>query len=104
VLGLPLEIVPTCDPRDLRPGSPATFRVLFEGKPAPDIEVHARRIDRDDVLIRERTGDAGTVALTLDSPGAWRLNAVQMTELPKGSEQDWESQWASLVLRVDGSP
>ena len=99
-IGMRLEIIAEVDPRDMAVGKDASFTLLFEGKPIEGITVHASPIEHPEMRTAFRTDAKGRVAVPLSTAGAWRLNAVHMIELPAGSEQDWESLWASLVFET----
>jgi uncharacterized GH25 family protein len=102
VLGLPFEIIPDQDPRDVGATPRSTFRALLNGKPLPNALVRATRMDAEKILAA-RTDAEGRVSFALPSEGRWRLNAVHVTELPKDDAQQWESLWASLVFEA-GEP
>ncbi|MDG2528161.1 DUF4198 domain-containing protein [Caulobacter endophyticus] len=77
--GAGLELSPITHPNDLVAGSPAQFRFLLQGKPAPDLEVTvvpggARYRDAPgDVTLR--TDADGTVSFTFPEAGMYWLGA-----------------------------
>jgi uncharacterized GH25 family protein len=99
--GLPIEIVPQADPTTLAPGSTLQALVLWNGKPAPGIQVerawaHGGKSDRK---VIGRTDARGRIDIPVDSPGRWRLHAVHMRASTQPGA-DWESHWASLTFEV----
>jgi Domain of unknown function (DUF4198) len=116
-LGFRLELVPECDPRDIRLGEPTAFRLLFDGKPIEGVLVRSTALREFECQRSARTDRNGRVLLSFDRPGPWRLNAVHLFEVPPeesatkvvtgtGSsvvvDVDYESLWASLVFEVQG--
>ena len=100
-LGLPIEIVPQADPTALHPGSVLPVLVIFNGNPAPGIQVerawaHSGTSDR---RVIGRTDAQGRIDIPVDSPGRWRLHAVHMQPATR-ADADWESFWASLTFEV----
>ena len=101
-LGFRLEIVPERDPHDI--GHPTvSMRVVFEGRPIPDVLVTAIHRYGASTAVRERTNDEGRVTLSVPQPGPWLIKAVHMIEAPEGSGVEWESVWATLTFERNRS-
>jgi hypothetical protein len=102
-LGLAIEIVPLADPSRLAPGATLPVRILFRGRPAPDLQVEAAwapALGKGRHFIAGRTDAEGRIAIPLDKAGRWRLHAVHMQPCPDKNEADWESFWASLTFQL----
>ena len=101
VAGLPFELVPLADPAALAAGGALPVRLLWQGKPMPDIQVAAlSRLDPAKPLVA-RTDADGRVSFTLPRTGEWLVKAVKI--LPGGDGADFASVWASLTF-VAGEP
>src|SRR6185295_4164154 len=91
VLGLRLEIIPEADPLALTPGESLPCRVFFEGRPAAGLLLQARSASGQPS--RARTDAEGRTRLTLDAPGLWVIDRIEMIQAPKDSGADWDSLW-----------
>jgi len=96
----PFEIVLAEDP-PATAGKPLAVRLLWNGGPAARVLVRARCKDAPERVWSARTDAMGRVSVPLDRAGVWLLTAVHMTAAPKGSDADWLSEWASLMLEVE---
>lgn len=103
VLGLPLELVPEASPAALPAGGELPVILLYRGEPLAGALVVAIRKDQPMAKVSARTGKDGRVRLRLDGPGDWLIKAVHMIPAPAKSGADWESFWASLTFRMDGT-
>lgn len=99
-LGLPLEIVAGFGPTTEPAGSGLNFRVLFEGEPIEGLLVRARSLDSPELEVSTRSAGDGGATLELSRGGGWIVTAVHMRATPEGSEESWESFWASLSLEL----
>lgn len=99
-LGLPLEIVAGFDPATAEPQEPLAFRILFEDKPVEGLLVRARSLDSPELEVSTRSTEDGGATLELSRGGGWIVTAVHMRATPEGSEESWESFWASLSLEL----
>jgi hypothetical protein len=103
-VGLALEIVAEHDPAARAPGEPLRLRLLLRGRPLTGMLVKAQR--RPDApgtpspWVTARTDGEGRVALPIEQPGVWLVNAVQMRRAPPGRGHDWESLWSSLTFEM----
>jgi len=103
VAGLPLELVPLADPAALAAGGILPVRLLWQGKPMPDIQVAAlSRLDPSKPLVA-RTDSAGRVSFALPRTGEWLVKAVKILPATAGDGADFASVWASLTF-VAGEP
>jgi uncharacterized GH25 family protein len=80
VTGKGLELDPVTHPNDLVAGTAATFRLLIDGKPAPDLKVAvvpggSRYRDKLGEM-NLTTGTDGTFAVTWPEPGMYWMEAV----------------------------
>ena len=103
VAGLPLELVPLADPAALAAGGALPVRLLWQGKPMPDVQVAAlSRLDPSKPLVA-RTDADGRVTFTLPRTGEWLVKAVKILPVTAGDGADFASVWASLTF-VAGEP
>lgn len=103
VAGLPLELVPLADPAALAAGGALPVRLLWQGKPMPDVQVAAlSRLDPSKPLVA-RTDADGRVTFTLPRTGEWLVKAVKILPAAAGDGADFASVWASLTF-VAGEP
>ena len=93
--GFRYDIVPESNPWSAQP---LRVRILFDGKPAPNMLVSAVHRDDANARVQSRTDARGRVTLNLPKDGVWLIKSVYMIEAPKGSGADWESLWASLTF------
>lgn len=97
-LGLDLEIVPESDPTRIKQGDALSVRLLWQGKPLPDLAVGATATSpAKPVLVRTDAG--GRATFELDRSGAWLLRAtlIRPSDARKG---EWESVFTTLTLNV----
>lgn len=77
--GAGLELEPVSHPTDLFAGETATFRLLLDGKPAPDIEIAVvpggSRYRSATGEMALKTGQDGTFSITWPGPGFYWLEA-----------------------------
>lgn len=104
VVGLAIEIVPEADPALLKPGAQLPVRVLFQGKPAADLQVIRSTPDgaKGQHTVVGRTDAEGRLSVPIQAAGKHRLHAIQMVA-SQGTPHDWESFWASFTFEVSGS-
>jgi uncharacterized GH25 family protein len=103
VLGLPLELVPEASPAALPAGGELPVTLLYQGKPLAGALVVAIPRDDPEARVSARSGADGRVRLRLGRRGDWLIKAVHMIPAPAESGADWESFWASLTFRMDGT-
>jgi uncharacterized GH25 family protein len=102
-LGHRIEIVPDTDPTRLAPGAELGIQVLYEGRPAPGLQVRSA-VQGDERPKRVAVTDAdGRARIALEQPGPWALMAIRMERRKDRAQADWESHWASLTFSVPGS-
>ena len=96
-LGLPIEIIPEADPFTLSKKDKLPIQVLFEGKPAPDLQIQTSwaKGKQTDTTISGRTNQEGRLEVPLGQSGTYRIHTVLMRRA-----KDWESFWASLTFPV----
>jgi uncharacterized GH25 family protein len=99
-LGFELEFICKSSPASLRAGDEISLRLLHNGKPLPNAQVHAFCKGAASAPPPLRTNADGGVRLKLDQPGLWMFASTHMFEAPQGSDADWESLWASLTIEV----
>jgi uncharacterized GH25 family protein len=98
-----LEIVPLANPATVEPGKPLKVRVLFEGKPLPDVTLFALHREADKVLKQKLTTDRdGTAEIKVSHAGRWLIRMVHMRRCADKDEADWESFWTSLAFAAPG--
>lgn len=97
-LGLTLEIVPEIDPTQLKQGDDLRIRLLWQGKPLPDLAVGAvPSAPAKPVLVW--TDALGRAAFKLDRPGPWLVRAtlIRPSDARAG---EWDSAFTTLTLDV----
>lgn len=102
-LGLRLEIVSMLDPLPLLPRDQLPLQVRFDGPELAGAEVEVRLSPRGggdtEIVLRERTDDAGTVVLPIDRPGRY---TARVTHDPVGSGMGREVHRAALTFNSGG--
>ena len=99
-LGFRLELVPEANPYTLGKNAVLPVRLLESGKPVANALVVAIERSRpEDSAVRARTDAQGRVRLALPRPGVWLVKAVWIAPIA-GSEDEWESWWASLSFEL----
>ena len=112
VAGHPLELVPLADPASVRPGRPLAFRLLLDGRPLPNVKVHAgsvalpERATLDELAGTEqhvelRTDANGVINVRIDRSGVWNVRALYLLPATADSGADWETHWVTLVFAID---
>jgi uncharacterized GH25 family protein len=87
VTGSGLELSPVTHPNDLVAGTPATFKLMLDGKPAPDLQV---TVIAGGNRYRDKLGE---MSLTTDQDGKFSVN--------------WPAPgmyWMEAVVRDDKTP
>jgi uncharacterized GH25 family protein len=111
VVGHPLEFLPLSDPETVRPGDTLRVQTLLHGRPLANAKVHAGSVVRapgvplDELGGTERhqeliTDTNGIVSIVLDRAAIWNVRALYLEPSTPGSGADWETHWATLVVRV----
>lgn len=102
-LGLRLEIVPLTNPCGLRAGDVLVVRVLFEGRPLPDVWVGAGTAGTHGhhYPFRQRTDADGRVIVPLDRPGAWFVRTLHMVASTEFTDADWQSWFSTFTFGVE---
>lgn len=103
-VGQPIEIVLLDNPVKAGVGAKVRAQVLFRGKPVANqpLEVAWTLGDRTEKRWVGETGKDGTIAVTLESAGTWKLHTIVMERSRTPEKADWESFWASLTFAVPG--
>ena len=101
-VGLPIEIVPQVDPTRLPPGHPLPVRVLYEGKPLPQLSVESMCATGGKLVLEKwvTTDAAGRANLPVQAGAVCKLHAIHMVRRTDRTEADWESYWASLTFEI----
>ncbi len=97
VVGLPIEFVPEADPAQMKAGQTLAMRVLFKGKPAPELQVFATTTGKPTANIG-KTDKNGRISIPVSS-GVWRLHTILMERVTL-TDADWESFWATLTFEI----
>ncbi|GAB2591423.1 DUF4198 domain-containing protein [Spirosoma areae] len=97
--GMMLEIIPTKNPYDQRPGQRAEFTVLFGNKPLEGALVRYWNRDGANHLTeaKQRSDAQGRVRFVLKS-GANMVSLVRMIPNDDAATADWHSYWGSLTF------
>lgn len=99
-VGMPLEIIALFDPYAEPGAREGRFRILFDGKPLPDVRVTAQAQGSAAGVQSQRADRDGEVSFRLDRPGAWLVECTHMRSAPPSSNAEYESFWASLTFSV----
>lgn len=98
VTGMPLEIIPLNNPYAIEKTEHMQFKVLYDGKPVPDILVKVwNRKGGRTFLQNIYTENNGIISTPLSNEGQWMVSCVKM-EPSKHEGADYQSYWASLVF------
>jgi uncharacterized GH25 family protein len=97
-LGFTLEIIAETNPYLCKIGDEMRFRVLFEGKPLPNVLLFANSKADPRQPFTARTDEQGRVSFRLEKAGVWMIAGVHMTAAPRGVDAAWQSYWASLTF------
>ena len=104
-----LEILLENNPGQLRTDGRLTVKVLFEGKPLPEVKVFACRRGKVEgqppVALSASTSAKGLAEFALDQPGLWLVRLVHMRAATTGgptkadaNAPQWESYWAGYTF------
>ncbi len=101
-VGFAIEIIPEADPYTLKVGELLPVRVLFRGKPAPDVQIESAWAGsgQSKTTVIGRTGADGRVKVPVPAAGRWRIHTIKMERCAEPAVADWESFWASLTFEV----
>lgn len=100
-IGFRYEIFPLSNPYTLRVGDYLECRVMWEGKPAPHVQVKVWSHIGNRIFLQPiYTEDDGTIKFPISGGGPWMVSAVKM--IPSEKEgADYQSFWASLTFEID---
>ena len=103
--GDPLEILALTDPLALKKGQTLPVKVLFEGKPLANAEIHftwaglSKRPHSSEHSVR--TDKTGVAQIILAHEGEWMINVMHQVPYPDLQECDTYRYNASLSFHVD---
>jgi hypothetical protein len=100
-VGLELELVPERDPTSLRPGESLSLRLIFRGRPLPDLAVGA--VGGGQSLPLQKTDAEGRVSFALAGSGPWLVRATRL-ERASRADADWRSWFATLTFVIGDAP
>ncbi len=97
-----LEIVPLKSPAALQAGETLPVRVLFQGKPLPDVEIKATHDQWQDPKemfpVQGKTDAQGEYTLRIDKPGRWLLAVYHKTPYHDLAECDENLYLGTLTV------
>lgn len=99
-VGQELEIIPEKDPTGLQVGDELPVRILKGGAPHKDFAVNAVAAGETQGKTL-KTDTEGRVVFRFDKAGQWLLRGTDVRKSAK-PETDWESDFATLTLAVNG--
>ncbi|MFO7963292.1 MAG: DUF4198 domain-containing protein [Desulfobacterales bacterium] len=94
-LGLKFELVPLTDPMTLAPGTPAAFKVLFDGRPLEGISVF------DDLDRESKTDENGIAEIAFEKGGMHLLYAAHRIPAEQNSGLDYLKFMTFLTFEVN---
>lgn len=97
-LGFRLEIIPEKNPLPLAAGGSLPLRVLFDGRPCPDLLLTAISTNAPTRRIQARTDAEGRASLVLPDRSTWLLKTVHIFPAADTKKADWESLWATFIF------
>jgi uncharacterized GH25 family protein len=97
IFGYTLEIIPLQNPYRKNLGETLDLRILYQGRPAQNILLHAYTRATPEQKQQVRSNAQGLATIKLDKSGEWLLKAVKIVRI-KGDKADWQSHWASLTF------
>lgn len=99
--GLRLEIIPSQNPYELKPGDYLECKVYYEGKPAQHALVKVwSHIGNRIFLQNIYTENDGSIRFPVSSGGAWMVSTVKMIRA-QSDKAEWQSLWSSLVFGIE---
>jgi uncharacterized GH25 family protein len=102
VVGHRIEVVPQANPYGLKAGATLMAKVLFDGKPLPDVQIGFGhdRYGKQGFAFTTRTDKDGLAKIPLVNTGRWYVHALHMQPHANTKDADWESFWATLTFEV----
>jgi len=99
--GYPAEIIPLMNPYSVSVGAELRVKCLVDGLPAADQLVRAGGIGSDGAFDerRVRTDGQGVAVLSIDAPGIWYFEFINMVSVQRDSV-DYESKWATFTFQI----
>ena len=97
--GYELEIYPKSNPYRKKLNDSITFKVLYQGKPEPDLLLIAINKNSPTQSQEIRTNVKGQATIVLNQKGAWLVKAVKIIHIEE-NDLDWKSHWASLTFEL----
>ena len=95
-LGLALELAPEADPTALPAGDALGVRLLWQGKPLPDLAVGVVAEGAGKALML-RTDRDGRVSFAVDRPGRWMVRATYLRQAT-AADREWDSVFSTLTF------
>ncbi|MDA1080748.1 MAG: DUF4198 domain-containing protein [Gemmatimonadetes bacterium] len=113
VLGQALELVPLDDPAHTHAGGSVRVRLLFHGKPIPNVHLRAGWGSPDAVNSEPPTGAPakpdqivvtgadGVARIDITEPGLWNVRTLYAAAM-QGMPEHWEVYFSTMVFSVSG--
>lgn len=114
VAGHTLEFVLDSDPATLTLGERLPVRLLFHGRPAAGVRVHAGAVELTEAaragepieVVKEMelvTDPAGALRVPITGSGLWNVRTIHIVQAAPESGADWDAHWATFVFHVPGA-
>ncbi|MEO7822389.1 MAG: DUF4198 domain-containing protein [Gemmatimonadaceae bacterium] len=114
VAGHTLEFVLDSDPATLTLGERLPVRLLFNGRPAAGVRVHAGAVEPTEAaragepieVVKEMelvTDPAGALRVPITGSGLWNVRTIHIVQAAPASGADWDAHWATFVFHVPGA-
>ena len=104
-LGHTLEITPSANPMALQAGERLELQLTYRGEPLPGAVVRFAPLHVEDEVETLRTDAQGRLSVSMPQGGQWMLHAIWSAVLPEGSDQPYDTVFASFSFpgALDGS-
>ena len=96
-----LEIIPTKNPYDLRPGDYLQCKLYYRDHPEPHALVKVWSHLGNRIFLQNiYTESDGSITFPVSSRGPWMVSTVKMIRSDQ-PEAEWQSLWSSLVFEIN---
>lgn len=98
VTGLPVEIIPTVNPYQLKNKDSLKVKILYRDLPLKGALVKTWHMEKDSTIKASFTSNVnGEIIFPVTTTGKWMISTVTMKRLNKDAKAQWQSYWGSLT-------